>query len=185
MTHMHESKDSRTYLIINVLAVFMIVIFVSHMLMAVNHSAARATSYDYEFSHIMYQNKDTTTLFVIYSDDGLGSKVALYTLVFIITEILLLVSFAIRRSLSTFLLILMYILNIYLFVYPYFHLKETQEAMFLTSTHFLLLTGHVNDYSLAVLVPYYALMIGLTLYFVRRHLPQRKLRRLSQARSCR
>lgn len=178
MSHMHGSEDSRPFLIINILAVFMIIVFVSHLLLTANHSSAKAVSYDHDFSNIMYQNQDTTALFLIYSDDGLESKVALYTTIFISTEILLLLSFAIRRSLSTFLLILMYVLNVYLFVYPYFNLKATQEAMYLTSTHFLLLTGHVNDYSLYLQIPYYVLMIGLTLYFVKEHLSLQKLKNL-------
>ncbi|WP_187355462.1 hypothetical protein ['Paenibacillus yunnanensis' Narsing Rao et al. 2020] len=151
-----------------------------HLLLTINHSASTAISYDHEFSNITYSNKDTTMLFTIYSDDGLEAKIALYALLFVITLLLLLVSLAIRRSLSTLLLFLMYALNGTLFVYPFFDLKETQEAMFLTSTHFVLLTGHVNDYSLYLLIPYYALMIGSTLYFVRDHLSLQKIRALSR-----
>jgi hypothetical protein len=178
MSRMHGSEDNRSFLIINLLVVCMALIFLGHLLLTGNHSDSKAKGYDHEFSNIMYQNEDTTTLFLMYSDDGLASKVAFYTMIFAITEILLLVSFAIRRSLSTFLLILMYFFNVYLFVYPYFYLKETQEAMYLTSTHFLILTGHVNSYSLFIMIPYYSLMLGLMLYFSCRNLSLQKLKGL-------
>lgn len=178
MSRMHGSEDSRPFLIINLLIVFMAVIFLGHLLLTANHSDAKAKGYDHEFSDILYQNEDTTTLFLMYSDDGLASKVAFYALLFAVTEILLLISFAIRRSLSTLLLILMYFLNVYLFVYPYFYLKETQDAMYLTSTHFLLLTGHVNSYSMFILIPYYLLMLVLILYFSSHHISIQRLKML-------
>lgn len=48
--------------------------------------------------------------------------------------------------------------------------------MFLTSLHFLFLTSYVNEYSLYYFIPYYAVLIGLTLYFIVSQLPLRQLR---------
>lgn len=89
---------------------------------------------------------------------------------------MVIVSLLMKRSLSTVLLICNYILNFILNVHVYFSfLDSSGKISFLTSTHFLLLTSYVNDYSLYIFIPYYGLLIGLTIYFMKKLLQRRLL----------
>ncbi|MDT3428362.1 hypothetical protein J2Z22_003954 [Paenibacillus forsythiae] len=167
MLPMEELEDKKGYFVINVLIVLLIIVYLFHVVLSSNHYGMLSRNLNHDFSNVFYQNEDTTTLYLYYTDDGLANVVILYSILFVLTIVLLIASFAIRRSLSTLLLLLNYIMIFMIVVYPYFYFVNTNgDTLFLTSSHFLLLTSYLNDYSLYIFIPYYALLIGLTIYFI-------------------
>ncbi|AIQ17283.1 hypothetical protein H70357_11920 [Paenibacillus sp. FSL H7-0357] len=175
MLPMAELEDKRPYPI-NLLIALLTVAYLAYAFLTSNNYGNLTVSLEHDFSNILYHNKDTTTLYLYYYDDGLEKPVIVYSLFIIVTSLLLLVSFLIRRTLSTFLLLCFYVFSFFLMAYPYYHLRMTGDYMFLTSLHFLFLTSYVNEYSLYYFIPYYAVLIGLTLYFIVSQLPLRQLR---------
>lgn len=180
MLTMAESEDKRYKpYILNFIIVILILVYLFHVVFTMHKFSSASIGSD--FDNIIYQNLDTTLLFIYYSYKGLRYSVFLYLFLFMLTILLLSLSFIIRRTISTFLLLMYYILMYFIMVYPYFYLIETQKSMFLTSTHFLLLTSYVNDYSLYIFIPYYSILIGLTLYFVLSQTPLKRLRLSKQS----
>ncbi|GEM_PF-6137372 len=179
MLTMAESEDNRYKpYILNCIIVILILIYLVHVVFTM-YKFSSASFIGSKFDNIIYKNMDTTTLFLNYSYKGLKYSVILYLFLFMLSMLLLAISFMIRRSISTFLLFMYYILMFIILVFPYFHLGNTQKPMFLTSTHFLLLTSYINDYSLYIFIPYYSILIGLTLYFVFSQTPLKRLRFLN------
>jgi hypothetical protein len=176
MLNMAESEDNRYKpYILNCIIVILIFTYLLHVVFTMQKYNS-LSSLKYDLNNIIFKNMDTTILFAHYSYKGLSNSVYLYLFLFVLTILLLCKSFIIRRSISTFLLIIYYILMFFIMVYPYFYLIYTQKSMFLTSTHFLLLTSYINDYSLYIFIPYYSILIGLTLYFVFSQTPLKRLR---------
>ena len=176
MLTMAESEDNKYKpYILNCIIVILIFTYLLHVVFTM-HKYNSLSSLKYDFNNIIYKNMDTTALFVHYSYKGLSNSVFLYMLLFMLTILLLSISFMMRRSISTFLLIIYYVLMFFIMVFPYFYLIYTQKSMFLTSTHFLLLTSYINDYSLYIFIPYYSILIGLTIYFAFSQTPLKRLR---------
>lgn len=169
MLPMEELEDKKFPYIINLLIILLVFVYLVLVVITSNKfdSISISESLKHDFSNIIYQNGDTTTLYLYYTDDGLDTTVLLYLLLFMLTILLLVVSFVIRKSLITLLLLIDYILNFSIVVYPYIYFTYTKgDTMFLTSAHFLLLTSYLNHYSLYIFIPYYTVLIGLTLYFI-------------------
>jgi hypothetical protein len=170
MSTMEGIEGRKKYYIFHMVIVLFVLIYLISVVIVANHYSYLSDYLEHDFANIIYQNLDTTGLYLYYSDDNMNYVVYLYGLLFIITLLLLMVSLLMKRSLSTFLLISNYILNYIIIVYVYFSfLNLNGKTSFLTSTHFLLLTSYVNDYSLYIFIPYYGLLIGLTIYFMKKH----------------
>ncbi|MNW41200.1 hypothetical protein D3C74_183300 [compost metagenome] len=162
--------------LINVIIVLLIIIYLIYVVISATQYGSTLENLKYDFSNIMYQNQDTTTLYLYYYDDGLETDVFIYFSLFTITMLLLFISFMIHKSKITLFLLINIMLCFSLLVYPYFHLMSTADFMLFTSIHFLLLTSYLNDYSLYIFIPYYTLLIVLTVIFVCTETPIKRLR---------
>ncbi|MNP31122.1 hypothetical protein D3C76_1242290 [compost metagenome] len=175
MSDMAGLEDRKPYTV-NLLIILLVFVYLAYAVLTSNNYDAIRVSLEHDFANMIYQNEDTTVLYLYYFDDGLEQSVVVYLILITLTSLLLMVSFLMRRTLSSFLLLCNYIINFSLMVYPYFYLRLTSDSMFLTSFHFLLLTSYVNDYSLYIFIPYYSVLIGLTLYFIVGQYPFNPLR---------
>lgn len=170
MPTMEELEDNKKEYVFNMVIVLFILIYMICVVIVANHYSKFAEQFDHDFADIIYQNKDTTTLYLYYFDDNMNRVVYLYTFLFVITILLLLISLVMKRSVSTVLLICDYVLNLIIIFFVYYSfLNLNGKTSLLTSTHFLLLSSHINDYSLYIFIPYYGLLLGLTIYFMKKH----------------
>lgn len=175
MSRTGELEDKKPYFINVLIALLMITYFIYVVITATQYGAI-SESLKYDFSNIIYQNLDTTNLYLYYYDYGLETDVIIYLILFPLIVLMLIISFMIRKAKITLFLLINVVLCFSLLVYPYFHLRSTGNSMFLTSIHFLLLTSYVNDYSLYIFIPYYTLLIVLMVYFICTETPIRRLR---------